>query len=233
MENETLNWKWLHNICSCETPKQNNNKIRWFWRFCKFHTSGFTVHNHNKSFDRLPFWQSFCSYEWYQCSLACDGHGRWSKVVQYKRLGVSSSIESWNTDYISSGLCIAAAAFLTGIAGVSVVAGFSKTVMSAKKHDPSVFEAAQKGEVALLEGGTRLAARALAIGSLLAVVGVGGLCFTFWKLTGAKTVRHIYLTRRRSTCSYWIFWFSVADGWVFAEDEFTRTQGKAERSTKK
>lgn len=83
---------------------------------------------------------------------------------------------------------LAAAAFLTGIAGVSVVAGFSKTVMSAKKHDPSVFEKAQMGEVALLEGGTRLAARALAIGSVLAIVGVGGLCFTFWKLTGAKNV---------------------------------------------
>ena len=68
------------------------------------------------------------------------------------------------------------------------MAGFSKTVMSAKKQDPSVFEKAQMGEVALLEGGTRLAARALAIGSVLAIVGVGGLCFTFWKLTGAKNV---------------------------------------------
>lgn len=68
------------------------------------------------------------------------------------------------------------------------MAGFSKTVMSAKKQDSSVFEKAQMGEVALLEGGTRLAARALAIGSVLAIVGVGGLCFTFWKLTGAKNM---------------------------------------------
>lgn len=82
-----------------------------------------------------------------------------------------------------------------GIAGVSVVAGFSKTVMSAKKQDPSVFEKAQMGEVALLEGGTRLAARALAIGSALAIVGVGGLCFTFWKLTGAKNVSQWLSTR--------------------------------------
>lgn len=66
--------------------------------------------------------------------------------------------------------------------------------MSAKKQDPSVFEKAQMGEVALLEGGTRLAARALAIGSVLAVVGVGGLCYTFWKLTGAKNV---------SACKIW------------------------------
>lgn len=73
-----------------------------------------------------------------------------------------------------------------------MVAGFSKTVMSARKQDPSVFEKAQMGEVALLEGGTRLAARALAIGSLFAIVGVGGLCFTFWKLTGAKNVSSVY-----------------------------------------
>lgn len=110
------------------------------------------------------------------------------------------------------------------------MAGFSKTVMSAKKQDPSVFEKAQMGEVALLEGGTRLAARALAIGSVLAIVGVGGLCFTFWKLTGAKNVINCW-----AECQEYFHFpypYLFVDGRVLAEDEHDRrAESEEERPT--
>lgn len=81
-----------------------------------------------------------------------------------------------------------AGVFLTTVAGVSVLAGFSRTIMTAKRKDPAVFETAKAGNVALLEGGSKLAFRALGWGTLYSVVGVGAFCYGCWKLSGASNV---------------------------------------------
>ncbi|XP_055707415.1 transmembrane protein 242 [Phlebotomus papatasi] len=83
---------------------------------------------------------------------------------------------------------IKAGVFLTTVAGVSVLAGFSRTIMTAKRKDPAVFETAKAGNVALLEGGSKLAFRALGWGTLYSVVGVGAFCYGCWKLSGASNM---------------------------------------------
>uniref|UniRef100_A0A1L8D9C3 Transmembrane protein 242 n=1 Tax=Nyssomyia neivai TaxID=330878 RepID=A0A1L8D9C3_9DIPT len=91
---------------------------------------------------------------------------------------------------------IKAGIFLSAVAGVSILAGFSRTIMSAKKTDPSVFENTKPGNVALLEGGSRLAMRALGWGTLYSVVGVGAFCYGCWKLSGASNMDEFKLKVR-------------------------------------
>lgn len=82
-----------------------------------------------------------------------------------------------------------AAAFLSTIATVSAIIGFSKTLATAKKQEYKVLEKAGPNAAVVLEGGTALAMRALAWGSLFAVLGTGSICFGIWKLSGAKNVK--------------------------------------------
>ncbi|XP_055371264.1 transmembrane protein 242 isoform X2 [Condylostylus longicornis] len=78
------------------------------------------------------------------------------------------------------------AAFLGTVASISALIGFSKTLASAKKDEHKLIEKGGVEAVKLLEGGTALASRALAWGTLYAFLGVGTFCFGVWKLSGAK-----------------------------------------------
>ncbi|XP_058450566.1 transmembrane protein 242 [Malaya genurostris] len=82
-----------------------------------------------------------------------------------------------------------AAAFLAGVAGISMIAGFGKTIMSAKKSDPQFFEKGIHGSIAMRETGASLALRALGWGSLYAVLGTGTICYGIWKMSGATNMQ--------------------------------------------
>ncbi|XP_062547375.1 transmembrane protein 242 [Armigeres subalbatus] len=82
-----------------------------------------------------------------------------------------------------------ASAFLAGVAGISVVAGFSKTILTAKKSDPQFFERGVQGSIAMQETGASLAMRALGWGTLYAFLGTGAICYGIWKLTGASNMK--------------------------------------------
>ncbi|XP_055641382.1 transmembrane protein 242 [Toxorhynchites rutilus septentrionalis] len=82
-----------------------------------------------------------------------------------------------------------AAAFLAGVAGISAVAGFSKTIMSSKKADPQFFEKGVQGSIAMQETGASLAMRALGWGTLYAFIGTGTICYGIWKLSGASNMK--------------------------------------------
>ncbi|XP_058814717.1 transmembrane protein 242 [Topomyia yanbarensis] len=87
-----------------------------------------------------------------------------------------------------------AAAFLAGVAGISAIAGFGKTVMSAKKSDPQFFEKGIQGSIAMRETGASLAMRALGWGTLYAFLGTGTICYGIWKLTGASNFQEFRQT---------------------------------------
>lgn len=74
------------------------------------------------------------------------------------------------------------------MAGISAIAGFSKTIMTAKKTDPQYFEKGVQGSLAMQETGANLAMRALGWGTLYAFLGTGTICFAIWKMTGATNV---------------------------------------------
>uniref|UniRef100_A0A1Q3F4W8 Transmembrane protein 242 n=1 Tax=Culex tarsalis TaxID=7177 RepID=A0A1Q3F4W8_CULTA len=82
-----------------------------------------------------------------------------------------------------------AGAFLAGVAGISAIAGFSKTIMTAKKADPQFFEKGVQGSLAMQETGANLAMRALGWGTLYAFLGTGTICFAMWKMTGATNMK--------------------------------------------
>ncbi|XP_050727820.1 transmembrane protein 242-like [Eriocheir sinensis] len=82
-----------------------------------------------------------------------------------------------------------AAAFLTGVAGVSMLGGFGMTLGMAKKKDPNMFNKGIMGARELHEAGGALALRALGWGSLYAVAGFSVFCFSIWKLSGAKDLK--------------------------------------------
>ncbi|XP_042221053.1 transmembrane protein 242-like, partial [Homarus americanus] len=81
------------------------------------------------------------------------------------------------------------AAFLTGIAGVSLLGGFGMTLGMAKKKDPEMFNKGIIGTRELREAGGALALRALGWGTLYAVAGFSVFCFGAWKLMGAKDLQ--------------------------------------------
>jgi Protein of unknown function (DUF1358) len=73
-------------------------------------------------------------------------------------------------------------AFLGGLTFLGIMSGFGSAVAMAKKRDPSSFDKGLLAGAERLEGGGSLALRALALGSLCAVGGVGLLCFSVYKL---------------------------------------------------
>jgi len=114
-----------------------------------------------------------------------------------------------------------AAAFLTIIGGIGVLAGFSGAVAAVKKQDPSSFDQGlapskiinqtylnkhnklirRRGTylnshqlaTELNQSGAALALRALGYGSLYAVLGCSALFFTIWKITGANDLNDFRL----------------------------------------
>ncbi|XP_066964073.1 transmembrane protein 242 [Macrobrachium rosenbergii] len=82
-----------------------------------------------------------------------------------------------------------AAAFLTGIAGASILGGFGMTLGMAKKKDPEMFNKGMIGARDLHMAGGALAMRALAWGTLYAVTGFSLFCLGVWKLSGASNLQ--------------------------------------------
>lgn len=81
-----------------------------------------------------------------------------------------------------------AAAFLATVSTFAAFAGFSRTITSARKQDQKLYAGATVETVNLIEAGSKLATRALAWGTLYAVLGTGTLVFGIWKLSGASNV---------------------------------------------
>lgn len=108
-----------------------------------------------------------------------------------------------------------AAAFLATISGFGFLAGFGGALAAVKKQEPTSFDQGlalrtskrayknrqnktkfrrgsnihQLTSVQIHESGAALAGRALAYGSLWAVVGCGALFFSIWKLSGSKNLK--------------------------------------------
>ena len=101
---------------------------------------------------------------------------------------------------------VIAAAFLTGVTGVSILFGFGATLAAAKKRDPHFFDqglsgkfeevretpaakiAGKHGRPAVMESGASLAARALGWGTLYSVAGCSLLFYGIWKLMDVRDV---------------------------------------------
>lgn len=120
-----------------------------------------------------------------------------------------------STCFFTNGLWVsfAAAAFLTGVTGISILFGFGTTLAAAKRKDPHFFDqglTGQVGEAAVeprpqphrvngrivhprpiqqIEPGASLAVRALGWGTLYAVTGCSVLFYGIWTLMGVKDVR--------------------------------------------
>jgi len=76
--------------------------------------------------------------------------------------------------------------FIGCVAGVSVLAGFGFSFSQSRKLDPGKFQEGLTPAARNLESGTGFAARALGRATVYAVSGVSLVCFTVWKLVGAK-----------------------------------------------
>lgn len=77
------------------------------------------------------------------------------------------------------------------VAGVAAGAGFTKTMLAAKKEEQKLLEKGLISNVHLLDSGSSLAMRALGWGTLYAVLGTGTICYGIWKLSGATNVRNL------------------------------------------
>lgn len=67
--------------------------------------------------------------------------------------------------------------------------GFGATLAAVKKQDPKYFDKGMMSTVQLSESGASLALRALGYGTFFAFSGFGLVCYSVWKLSGAKNVR--------------------------------------------
>lgn len=74
------------------------------------------------------------------------------------------------------------------VCGMAAIAGFSRTITTARKQDQKLYELATVETVNLIETGTKLATRALAWGTFYAVLGTGTISILIWKLSAAKNV---------------------------------------------
>lgn len=77
---------------------------------------------------------------------------------------------------------------MTAVGGMAALAGFSKTLSTAKREEQKLLEKGVIETVHLLDAGSALAMRALAWGTFYAVLGTGSICYAIWKLSGAKNV---------------------------------------------
>ncbi|KAA0200235.1 hypothetical protein FBUS_00117 [Fasciolopsis buskii] len=98
---------------------------------------------------------------------------------------------AWQVDLLC--LPISVVAVTLSAFGLSALIGFSITLYSSRKIEPSAF-AKQQGlrsvanvqNSVIQESAVRFAVRALGLGTALAVLGVGGLAGVAWKLSGAR-----------------------------------------------
>ncbi|CAG9861127.1 unnamed protein product [Phyllotreta striolata] len=84
---------------------------------------------------------------------------------------------------------IKAALFLSGISGISALAGFGCTIAMARKQDPKYFNIGMTPTRELSESGASLGLRALGWGTLYAFVGCGVFFYGIWKLSGATNMK--------------------------------------------
>uniref|UniRef100_UPI00358FF52E transmembrane protein 242 n=1 Tax=Myxine glutinosa TaxID=7769 RepID=UPI00358FF52E len=94
-------------------------------------------------------------------------------------VGSSSGLSPCRVDEERSSNRFLGAVFLTGVTGAGLVAGFGMTLASTRKNNSHWFDKGSHGP----DAGTRLAFRALGLGSLLAVIGVASISVvTCWAL---------------------------------------------------
>ena len=99
--------------------------------------------------------------------------------------------------------------FIGCFAGLSMLGGFGYAFAQSRKIDPDKFQEGMSSPrrvntaAVKLETGHNLAARALGWGTLYAVAGVSFICFSIWKLVGAKDLHEfrqkvaVYLPKLR------------------------------------
>jgi len=80
---------------------------------------------------------------------------------------------------------IYAAVFLSTVASISALAGFTRAVAAARKQDPKYFGDGISGIKGVHETGASLAIRALGWGTFYAITGCGLLFYGIWKISGA------------------------------------------------
>ncbi|XP_018052932.1 PREDICTED: transmembrane protein 242 [Atta colombica] len=80
---------------------------------------------------------------------------------------------------------IYATVFLSTVASISALAGFTRAVAATRKQDPKHFGDGISGMKGIPETGASLAIRALGWGTLYAVTGCGLFFYGIWKLSGA------------------------------------------------
>lgn len=114
--------------------------------------------------------------------------------------------------------------FLAFVGGAAALFGFSKTVLSSRKQDQELYEKGCVETARLLDGGHRLATRALAWGTFYAFLGTGTFCYGLWKLSGARNVRLKFANRFGGSflfASGWpkgFFICQIADGRISTEN---------------
>jgi len=86
-------------------------------------------------------------------------------------------------------LIFIAAVFLSTVASISALAGFTRAVSAARKQDPKYFGEGFIGVKGVNETGASLAIRALGWGSLYAVAGCSMLFYGIWKISGATDIK--------------------------------------------
>ncbi|XP_011648059.1 transmembrane protein 242 [Pogonomyrmex barbatus] len=80
---------------------------------------------------------------------------------------------------------IYAAVFLSTVASISALAGFTRSLAVARKQDPKSFGDGISGIKGARETGASLAIRALGWGTFYAITGCGLFFYGIWKLSGA------------------------------------------------
>lgn len=109
-------------------------------------------------------------------------------VVSVCKVFVRHDIVHFHLIQIDSYVVLLAGIFLSFVGGTAAIFGFSRTVMTSRKQDQQLFETGTVETARLLEGGTKLASRALAWGTFYAFLGTGTICYGIWKLSGATNV---------------------------------------------
>ncbi|XP_076040637.1 transmembrane protein 242 isoform X2 [Oratosquilla oratoria] len=102
---------------------------------------------------------------------------------------MEEEIKSQNTTEKDEKFKYKAAAFLTGVTGISMLGGFGMTLGMAKKKDPNMFNKGLMGTRELHEAGGALAMRALGWGTLYAVSGFAVFCTLIWKLMDVRDLK--------------------------------------------
>lgn len=115
--------------------------------------------------------------------------------------------------------------FLALVGGTAAIFGFSKTVLSSRKQDQELYEKGCVETARLLEGGHKLATRALAWGTFYAFLGTGTFCYGLWKLSGARNVRFdVFVNRFGGNClvCQWMIEYTFV---LLQMDEFRQKMG--------